>query len=265
MSLYPSAFSTPQVVRKMLPSDALEVFRRAANAASDTGTSDNDAIAAGWSEVRKGWHRHASQRKWVKMRKDGPTASDVHVDGPIGGKKKKPKAPDDIEKDTSMGGVVININQAPTVEAIERDLVGLPVVKIGEKVSFTESHRGRIVKVDEARKICYGWANVITEGGAQVVDTQDDGISPGEMVRFTTEFMMDQRIGKTNHAGEPTHMVVHSMPLTYELAKAFGIETPDEGWLVGVYIHDQNTLAAVQAGELAAFSIGGSGERRKAT
>jgi hypothetical protein len=129
------------------------------------------------------------------------------------------------------------------------------------KTATYDAARARIVKVDIARKIAYGWANVITENGVPVEDHQGDVILPGELVKFTTDFMLDARIGKTNHAGDQTHVVVHSFPLTYELAKALGIETEAEGWLVGVYIEDPDTLAKVESGELPAFSIGGEGNR----
>lgn len=127
----------------------------------------------------------------------------------------------------------------------------------------TDERRARIVKVDAPLKMIWGWANKITEGGSAVEDSQGDVIKPGELVRFTTDFMVDERVGKTNHQGDATHMVIHSFPMTYELAKAFGLQTDDEGWMVGVHAFDADTLAAAEAGDLMAFSIGGSGDRQK--
>ena len=248
---YDSNQDLPVAIRELLPIDAQAVFRDAANEAIAKGADQNEAIIAGWAPVRDGWRRPDQGRgKWVKrakVHKDGPTISDVHVPS-TDQTRKKPKRPGEEETTVkSHGGVNIYITTGAAPE---------PIAKT---VGYDE-HRTRIVKIDKSRRIVYGWANVITESGVPVEDADEHIIRPGELVKFTTEFMIGDRIGKTNHAGDPTHMVVHSFPLTYELAKALGIETPDEGWLVGVYVHDADTMARVESGDLVAFSIGGYGD-----
>ena len=277
--IYSDIRAIPDAVKKLLPVDAQEVFRASANSASDNGADENEAIAVGWETVRKGWTRPTSgiSKKWLKLPgvhrreafgKDGPTTSDVHVPGIAGApsKKKKPKALEGF----SIDEVVAN-EASPTVSKSDIDTVISAAVRTGietlagvgksddEASTFQTSERlARIVKVDG--ELIWGWANVITEGGQPVTDVQGDQIEPGELVRFTTDFMVDHRIGKTNHEGDQTHVVVHSMPITYELAKAFGIDTADEGWIVGVK-PDADTLARAKSGDLAAFSIGGEGNR----
>lgn len=251
--MYGKISELPQPVRKLLPVDAQEVFRKAANSAEDAGEDSNGAIRAGWGEVYKNWQRPASGiGKYVK--KPGfmkePTAGDVHVNTPLGGKKKKPVA----ERDS------ITVKSGERRFTITFD--DEPIDKADEALAFDEM-RCKIVKVDEAKQIVYGWASVITEKGIPVEDLQGDVIRPGELLKTTTDFMIEERVGKTNHAGDQTHMIVHSFPMTYELAKALGIETNDEGWLVGCYVSDPETLEKVISGDLPCFSIGGMGQRKE--
>lgn len=118
-----------------------------------------------------------------------------------------------------------------------------------------------ILKSDGDQRIAWGWASVAALNGEPVVDLQKDVIDGEEMMKATTEFMEDVRRLQSMHAGEQIGVVVHSLPLTNELAKAFGLNTDREGWIVGVKIHDDGVWKRVKDGELRAFSIGGSGER----
>lgn len=121
-----------------------------------------------------------------------------------------------------------------------------------------------ILKIDEEQRMAYGWASVITENGEAVVDTQGDIIEADELVKATTNFMMDARMAKMMHSGDGIGEVVHSFPLTAELAKALGIDCTKEGWIVGVKVHDDEVWKACKDGKLKAFSIGGTGVREEA-
>ena len=88
-------------------------------------------------------------------------------------------------------------------------------------------------------------------------------IEPAELVSATTEFMKSVRTGKSMHQGPKIGTVVHSLPLTKEIAKSLGLETENEGWIVGMHIEDDDVWKAVKAGNLKAFSIGGQGVREK--
>lgn len=120
----------------------------------------------------------------------------------------------------------------------------------------------RIIKLDGERRIAWGWAYVSTVGGETVVDRQGDVIPPAEMERMADRFMASARMAKAMHDGEGIGEVLHSLPLTKELADALGIACDREGWIIGMRINDDRTWEAMKAGHYAAFSIGGRGKRR---
>ena len=135
------------------------------------------------------------------------------------------------------------------------------VKKPKKEKQMVHEPQARVMKFDEEQRIAYGWASVCTKNGALVEDAQGDLIEPAEMVRATTEFMEDVRLAKAMHDGEGIGQVVHSLPLTADLAKSLGIQTETEGWIVGVKIADDDTWAKVKDGTYGAFSIGGAGVR----
>lgn len=116
---------------------------------------------------------------------------------------------------------------------------------------------------DEEQRVVYGWATIVTKASVPVEDLQGDVISADELVLATTDFMKSARVAKMMHQGDQIGEVIHSFPLTYDIAKSLGIQTNDEGWLVGIYVKDDKVWKAVKDGSLAAFSIGGSGTREK--
>lgn len=130
------------------------------------------------------------------------------------------------------------------------------VEKLGVEIPF--------VKISDGdQHMAWGWASVHVKDGETVVDLQKDAIEPDELVRATTEFMEDVRKAQEMHdaSGKQIGVVVHSFPLTFELAKAFGINCDKEGWMVGVKVYSDKVWKRIKNGELVAFSIGGSGER----
>ena len=128
----------------------------------------------------------------------------------------------------------------------------------------TEEMDAVIIKVDSEQRVAYGWASVISKGGQPVIDTQGDIIEAGELVKATTEFMQDARLAKAMHAGDGIGEVLHSFPLTKELGDSLGISCDQEGWIVGVKIHDDEIWKACKDKKLKAFSIGGKSQRVEA-
>lgn len=126
--------------------------------------------------------------------------------------------------------------------------------------SFT--HTADVIKMDSERRIAWGWASVSTMKGELVTDTQGDQITPAEMEKMADRFMSSARTAKAMHEGEGVGEVIHSLPLTKELASALGIETDREGWIIGMKIHDDETWQMFKSGDYAAFSIGGKAKRR---
>jgi len=73
--------------------------------------------------------------------------------------------------------------------------------------------------------------------------------------------MEEVRVGKAMHEGEQIGQVIHSWPVTDEIAKSVGIESDREGWLVAFKVYDEEIWKKVKSGELSAFSIGGKGRK----
>jgi cation transport regulator ChaB len=135
------------------------------------------------------------------------------------------------------------------------------VIKDG-KMTDTVTKASDILKVDRARRIVWGWASVSTLKGELVVDRQGDRIAPSEMEKMADAFMRSTRAAKAMHEGEDVGEVIHSLPLTKDLAEALGIDTDREGWITGTYVADDGEWAKVLRGDYAGFSIGGTARRK---
>lgn len=123
-----------------------------------------------------------------------------------------------------------------------------------------------LMKISEEQQMCYGWASVISVDGEPVIDIQGDIIDAAELEKASTEFMIDVRHAMEMHQRDENRkiqpemirgMVVHSFPLTADIAKSLGIETDREGWIVGVKVTDPVVWAKVKDGTYKAFSFGG--------
>lgn len=134
----------------------------------------------------------------------------------------------------------------------------------GTSVSdLTKDIEGQILKADDEQRVVYGWASVISENGERVVDRQGDVIEADTLVKAVNDFMEHVRVGKTMHTGEPTGMVIHSLPITKEIGESLGIQSNREGWVVAYKVYDDEVWKMVKSGELAAFSIGGRAIKEK--
>ena len=134
-----------------------------------------------------------------------------------------------------------------------------------EKADMTEdvTKTADILKVDTERRIAWGWASVSTMKGELVTDLQGDTITPQEMEKMADRFMASARTAKAMHQGDQIGEVLHSFPITNEIAKAFGMETDREGWLIGMKIHDDAVWQGFKDGTYKAFSIGGRSKRER--
>lgn len=113
-----------------------------------------------------------------------------------------------------------------------------------------------VLKVAEAESIVYGWAVISSIDGEPYFDTDNEHIS-GEVIRkASTDFMLGQRIANDSHTPDDIGVVVHSFPLTEDIAKAMGVSSRISGWMVGVKT-DAETLAKFKSGEYKGFSIEG--------
>lgn len=119
----------------------------------------------------------------------------------------------------------------------------------------------KVAGVDEALGLVFGWGIVCKEDDADYYDSQKNHIPEHAMVVATTDFMKSARVHGDMHvrgttAEMPAGVVVHSFPLTTEIAKAMGIETKKTGWMVAT-APDPAMLAKFASGEYTGFSIGG--------
>ena len=122
--------------------------------------------------------------------------------------------------------------------------------------------RSEVLKADAALGLVLGWGIVCKKGGEDYFDTQGDCIPEESMLEATTDFMKSSRIAGTMHARTADGQVVkagtvvHSMPLTQQIADIFKLSTEQTGWMVAI-APDPGMLAKFKNGELTGFSIGG--------
>lgn len=117
--------------------------------------------------------------------------------------------------------------------------------------------KSEIFKFNDEQKLVYGWAYVSTVKGEISLDHSGEYIRPDELVKAATNFMLDVRVAKAMHSGSQIGEIVHSLPVTNEIATSLGITTDREGWIICVKVHDDSVWEDVKSGKLQAFSIGG--------
>lgn len=123
---------------------------------------------------------------------------------------------------------------------------------------------GTIAKfADDDQRMVYGWANVTAENGQEVVDLHGDIIPTELLEKAATDFMLKYRHALSMHAGGRIGTVVHSLPVTPEIAKALGIETARSGWIIGMKVDSAEVWAKVKSGDYRGFSIGGFATKRE--
>lgn len=127
-----------------------------------------------------------------------------------------------------------------------------------------------LIKKDSARRIVYGWASVSVKDGDLVTDLQGDQIEPEVLEQAVEDFMLEYRAGTADGAGvmhdtPPKCEVIASLVTTPDICKAFGLgcDLPI-GWILGLKVLDDAVWQRVVSGELKAFSIQGTAEKRAA-
>lgn len=116
--------------------------------------------------------------------------------------------------------------------------------------------RTKVTKVDERLGLVFGWAIICKEGGEPYFDLQNDHALEQAMLKAATNFMVKSRVAKEMHDGEQRGDVIHSMPMTAEIAKSFGIQADITGWMIAMK-PDADMFEKFKSGELTGFSIGG--------
>ena len=118
--------------------------------------------------------------------------------------------------------------------------------------------KARMAKVDEGLGLIFGWGMICTSKGEPYYDVQGDYIPEDVMLEGVTDFMKNARVAKDMHTGEQIGAIVHSFPLTAEIAKAYGIACDQTGWLIAMAPTDKAVLKSFRDKQRTGFSIGGS-------
>ena len=125
-----------------------------------------------------------------------------------------------------------------------------------------------ISKMDTDKRQVFGWASISKKDGQTVLDLQGDSIDTDELERAAYKYILDSRKGGHEHQknddNTPVHVadIIESFVVTPEKKATMGL--PDdmpEGWWVGMKVHDDKVWELAKSGELAGFSVHGSGRR----
>ena len=162
----------------------------------------------------------------------------------------------------SVQGVVLMRNANRQKREINAMQDGVKKSNTGEFGVFCE-----ISKVDDDKRQVFGWASISKKDGMVITDHQGDSIDTEELEKAAYKYMLDSRKGGHEHQKTdegPLHVadVIESFVVTDEKKKAMGL--PDdvpEGWWIGMKVNDDKVWELAKSGELAGFSIHGSGRR----
>lgn len=129
------------------------------------------------------------------------------------------------------------------------------------------AERFEVMKVDEDRRLVFGWASVaVTKDGQTVVDTQGDMIAPDVLEATAYRYVLEDGDANAMHGVDRIGRPVESFVVTAEKLKKMGLKSDalPLGWWLGVYVEDDTAWNQVKTGEFRAFSIEGTGVRTAA-
>lgn len=269
---YSSNDELPKAVRDKLSSHQQSVFRNVFNSMMEQdGMTESRAFAGAWSQAKQAVAKAEYQGRQVEL--DKPFRM------PAGSSKKfgvYVKSGDKIKKVT-FGDPNMEIRRDdPDARANFRSRHSCDTAtdktsarywscrmwEEGTSVSEMTSKadvqiEGQILKQMDEERLAFGWAYVSTVNGEVSLDHSGEFIRPDQIAKAATNFMLSMRTAKAMHTGEKIGEVIHSMPLTNEIAKALGIQSDREGWVIALKVYDDQVWQDVKSGKLAAFSIGG--------
>lgn len=128
---------------------------------------------------------------------------------------------------------------------------------------------GTFSKLDDEKRIAFGWASVVEKDGMPVVDRQGDYIGIDDIEEAAYTYVQNSRVGGDMHRraedGSPhkTGELVESVVFTKQKCEAMGLPDKFAGtWWIGMKIHDDEAWGEVKKGKRAGFSIHGRGLRK---
>ena len=115
-----------------------------------------------------------------------------------------------------------------------------------------------VTGVDKQLGIVFGWGMVTDIDGEPYYDLDNQHVTSNSMVKATSKFMEGLRKSNDMHTDSDVGVVMHSFPLSPEIAKSMGVSSRISGWMVGVKPTPE-VLEKFESGEYTGFSIEGSG------
>lgn len=131
-------------------------------------------------------------------------------------------------------------------------------------ISFEQSRRVPVAKVDEDRQIVFGWANVAVRcSGERVVDAHDELIDPEDLETAAYEFVLNFGAMGEDHRGVTKGRLIESFFVTPDKLKMMGLAKSalPQGWWVGFHVADKQAWGRVKRGDHRMFSIQGLARR----
>lgn len=121
-----------------------------------------------------------------------------------------------------------------------------------------------ITKRDDAKRLIYGWAAVVTKAdGTPVVDLQGDITPIDEIEKAAHKALAFGGRGKTGVQHEHTGVgdIVESAIINKAFRDAHSMPPGPEGWWVGMKIHSDDVWKRITSGELSELSFKGTARR----
>ena len=127
---------------------------------------------------------------------------------------------------------------------------------------------GDFAKVDDDRRLAFGWAYVADDNGDVVIDHSGDYIDKvalPELEQAAYDYVLHSREADEMHEVlTGIAKVVESVMITPEKLAAMGLEGTRTGWWIGFKVEDEGVWEKVKSGQYSAFSIRGRGVREAA-
>ena len=243
--------SLPDNVRSVLPENAQSIWRNVFNTTESDGASEQSSIRQAWGAVRNaGYRRVEGQRLYQRTEKAWDPALEIVSEVSV----------DMFNKflESSEGKQILQeiINKQKYKDGSSRDRR-----RRRRRRRAMRKQEFEVMKVNEELGLVFGFGIICKECDEEgcmkdYYDLDNQHIPENVMIKGTTEFMLSDRINNNQHTSNDVGVVVHSFPLTEDIAKSMGIDSAHYGWMVGVK-PDADTLEKFRNGEYKGFSIEG--------
>lgn len=168
----------------------------------------------------------------------GPTASSVHSDKPLSEEEEEQQEQQEQEEQ----------QEEEDDDKVKKD-----------DLLFS----GPVSKVDDDKRLVFGWVTLSEVNGETVVDKQGDVITESAMEDMAHKYVLTCRTAGEMHEKVGIGKLVESIVFTKEKQKALGIDLGKSGWWCGFHVTDKEVWKKVKDGTYSAFSIHGKGIREK--